>query len=195
MYGLDSHLGCPRLPDPDLAVKLGAYERIGELPGAARSAATGSERQAWFDLNEFRRHSGRLRMFRSAPGLSLVICRKLYESMIFATCLTVVYCILLTHNTQGRYFPGGLPNSRPLGKLGKLGKYFSLLFSSSQRQRHKQGGYLEGCRYGRQGKHGRQGRQGKRGKQGKQGRQGWQGKQGQHPGERQKCVHTEANLQ
>ena len=37
--------GLPRLPDPDLAVKLGAYERIGELPGAARSAATGSERQ------------------------------------------------------------------------------------------------------------------------------------------------------
>ena len=40
MSGLDSHLGCPRLPDEDLAAKLGAYELIGELPGAARSAAT-----------------------------------------------------------------------------------------------------------------------------------------------------------
>ena len=26
MYGLDSHLGCPERPDPDLAAKLGAYE-------------------------------------------------------------------------------------------------------------------------------------------------------------------------
>ena len=32
--------------------------------------------------------------------------------------------------TQGRYFPGGLPNGRPLGK------YLSLWSSSSQRQRH-----------------------------------------------------------
>ena len=46
LCGLDTHfdLGCPEWPDPDLAAKLGAYERIGELPEAARSAATGSEK-------------------------------------------------------------------------------------------------------------------------------------------------------
>ena len=49
-------LGCPEWPDPDLAAKLGAYERTSELPGAARSAATGSERQPSFNLNEFRNH-------------------------------------------------------------------------------------------------------------------------------------------
>ena len=43
LFGLDNLLGCPEWPDPDLAAKLGAYERIGELPGATRSAATGSE--------------------------------------------------------------------------------------------------------------------------------------------------------
>ena len=46
LCGLDNLLGCPEWPDPDLAAKLGAYERTSELPGAARSAATGSERQA-----------------------------------------------------------------------------------------------------------------------------------------------------
>ena len=46
LCGLDNLLGCPEWPDPDLAAKLGAYERTSELPGAARSAATGSEQAA-----------------------------------------------------------------------------------------------------------------------------------------------------
>ena len=40
LCGLDTHLGCPEWPVSDVTAKLGAYERIGELPGAARSAAT-----------------------------------------------------------------------------------------------------------------------------------------------------------